>query len=214
MKTIAKSLLAIYLFLLLPFSASAFTIGAVSDLHSGKKGTSNVAGVFEETVKTMQKEEADVIIVAGDMIERKKNSYAAEIKDVSQKTDVPILWVKGNHDGKSFKIFSGGSNYYHDFDNWRIIVLDSNGGLSKKELSFLKKSLETDKNVVIAMHYPALKRNLKPSSSYKKFRKALTPNVRVVLSGHWHTSWKKFDNGILFQGIPELGKGNYKMIDL
>ncbi len=213
MRKIAKFLLIIPVLLLLPFSASAFTVGAVSDLHNGKNN--NAAGVFEETAKTMQKEGADIIIVTGDMVDNGKSNYAGGIKEVSQKADIPILWVKGNHDGKSFKIFSAETNYYRDFSNQRIIVLDSNGGFSKGEMAFLKKSLNTDKDVVIAMHHPVLERkSLKLSSKFKNFRKALTPNVKVVLSGHWHQSWKKSDNGIKFEGLPLFGNGKHKMIDL
>lgn len=211
MRTIAKFLLVVCI--LLPFSASAFTIGAVSDLHNGQNN--NAAGVFEETANEMQKKGADIIIVTGDMVDNGKSNYAGGIKEVSQKVDIPILWVKGNHDGKSFKIFSAETNYYRDFGNWRVIVLDSNGDLNKGEIAFLKKSLDTDKDVVIAMHHPVLKKkSLKLSSKFKNFRKALTPNVKAVLSGHWHQSWKKLDNGIEFEGLPLFGNGKHKMIDL
>ncbi|MFA5925813.1 MAG: metallophosphoesterase [Parcubacteria group bacterium] len=213
----------IILLILIPSLCSAATVGVVTDLHVGKKNMkqSKTAcspeekiSYFEDALRNFE-DKADAVIVDGDMTDKGLKTYAKMLKDAADKfSSVKTIWVKGNHDKKSFKVFNGSTYYYCDLKKIRIIVLDTNernsdstGGLKKTQLKFLKQALQTDKDVIIAMHHPPFSRTSKKySNKYKEFRKLLTPNVKYVLSGHWESSWKTEIGGVKYRVIPALTK--------
>lgn len=217
-------------FVLLTNNVSAATIGLVSDIHAGSQDASRMAGVtinpimgienLKQCVAEMNDKKVDAIIATGDLTNKGQAAYFSQLRDIAG-----VIWVKGNHDGKHFSSLSS-STYTVDFKEFRVIVLDSNtknkngeGWLSKKQLKWLKTQQITDKNIVIAMHHPVFKRGGKHKhkfnqKKYGKFLKTLTPNVKLVVSGHWHNYHKFNKNGISFIVVPAMKTNDYIIVEL
>ena len=97
------------------------------------------------------------------------------------------------------------------------------GFIDKNQMDWLKKTLQTRRNVVVAMHIPMLRRdNLDEiRTDYLELEKMLVAsgNVKHIFSGHFHvTSWDKEINGIQYHIIPSLSlennEGQFKKITL
>src|SRR4030065_2285693 len=93
-------------------------------------------------VSEIKADDLDAIIAAGDLTDKGEESCFLRLKQISG-----VIWVKGNKDKKKFSLL-GPSNYTFDFDEFRVIVLDSNakkknssGGLKKAQLDFLRDAL-------------------------------------------------------------------------
>lgn len=127
----------------------------------------------------------DFLIINGDVIEGTGRDNIVGFGELSStrklfdRTLLPKYWVVGNHDlravNKKEWMDSLGIDYlYKSFDvrNYRIIILDSNfdeedkdivpgkyftrGNVSKKQIDWLEKELETDKKKIVFIHNPPL----------------------------------------------------------
>ena len=205
-----KYLIIIILFLfILPVVCNATSAILISDQHTGtKKNVKMNMGIFQNKVSEIRDKKPDIIISCGD------EAYNGEISmyAIMQKMD-GIVWVKGDDD-KKYNLSP--ANYTKDFDDVRVIVLDdSNGKLSGSQINFLKNAEDTEKDVIIAMHVPPLNKNVKPDlKKWKTFYPALTPNVKMVVSGHWHAYRRTTWNGIKFIVVPPMFKGQYLIENL
>jgi len=145
--------LLFFLFIITPLNCCfALDIGVVADIHAGKQrkrdtGTNVLyprkgVGYFEKAVKRMRGK-VDLIVALGDNTNNGEiKYYYKKLRKVENKCKIPILWVKGNHDGKNFRYLSTANNYYRDFDNVRIIVLDTNSGYKNANGGIIPEGLE------------------------------------------------------------------------
>lgn len=222
--------------LFFPLVASAFSVIVLSDIHADSykkirsKETNSV--IYPKNYKRCLDEvkslKPDLIIATGDLANRGQKKYYKSLRDTMQGTQT--LWVKGNHDGKSFSYLAP-DNYYTDFENWRFIVLDSSekfgsstGYLDNSQISLLNDWLETDKNVAIAMHHPPFFYNSRSgvytsekNQQYNDFFNALTPNVKYVFTGHWHFDQRTEVGGATFltqKALTQDNKCNYTILNL
>ena len=217
-------------------AGSVSSIAYITDIHADSAkirndGTgssviypSNYKKCLEEVLSL----KTGLVIATGDNADRGDSSYYQDLKSITNGRNV--IWVKGNHDSNDFSILA--KNYYFvDYQNWRIIVLDSaekfgssTGYLDADQIAFLKDSLNTDKNVIVAMHHPPFFYNSRESiytrdkiTLYDDFFSALTPNVKYVLTGHWHHEIGAEINGIQFlteKALTQDETCNYKIINL
>ena len=189
----------------LPFTCSAFSAVLISDEHTGTKQNVRMnMGIFQNKLSEIRDKKPDIIISCGD------EAYNGELSmyAIMQKMD-GIVWVKGDDD-KKYNLSP--ANYTKDFDDVRVIVLDdTKGSLSKSQISFLSNSEQTDKDVIIAMHVPPTNRygTALDTKKWKTFLTALTPNVKLVVSGHLHVHRELKWNGIKFIVIPPMFKSQY-----
>ena len=140
---------------------------------------------------------------------------------------------KGNHDLKEtipIYGFPENRNYYiYDFKKTRIIVLDNTeiyddyyGGFKNEQLEWLRQNLNVRKNIIIVMHVPVFAREEQGGmfmQRYETFENLIrqSRNVKLVLAGHFHKSWKKNYKGITYEGLTGLtirnNKGWYGIIN-
>jgi len=210
-----------------------------------KKYTEYLSKVF----KKLKKQKINSVISTGDNTNSGDDNYADELMRITNEEKMDVIWVRGNHDNDEVMSILGITEkqyYFRDIENTRIIVLDSTeyengeydyfGGISQNQLEWLKKTIATEKKVIIAMHIPIFDEILKSSDidaskghfsgvgdlleRYVEleeiFRK--NNNVTMVLSGHWHVAWQKEYNGISYYGQAALTRdgeeGGYATINL
>jgi Icc protein len=216
--------------------ASSISIAYITDIHADKADTKKDVGNnviypsnYRKCLEEVLAQKTDLVIATGDNTEKGKPSYYQDLKSLTNGRNV--IWVKGNHDSSDFQILSAKNYYYVDFQNWRIIVLDSmeqfgssTGILDDTQINFLKDSLNTDKNMIVAMHHPPFFYNSRENiytrdkiALYDSFFSALTPNVKYVLTGHWHHQIEAEINGVQYlteKALTQDGICNYKIINL
>jgi 3',5'-cyclic AMP phosphodiesterase CpdA len=220
-------------------------IGVVTDIHAANDKQRLVEGnvygfprkfktYFPYALEEMKKQGVSVVLALGDNTNVGKSHYAKDLVEMAKSAKMDVIWVKGNHDTRSsgvMKYFGVDQTYYlRDFQNWRIIVLDSTaidpngiGGIDAVQMEWLKQTLKTDKSVIIAMHHPIWQRANEEAISpiYGDFEKIISGsgNVKMVFSGHWHTEdWTRTYDGIEYHEIPSLtadeNNAQFKIIKL
>jgi hypothetical protein len=143
-----------------------------------------------------------------------------------------LVWAKGNHDNEETveKYMNQEDSYYYiDRFGWRFIVLDNSqrvaikeGGMRSVEQEWLEDLLEeTDKSVLVAMHYPF--QNSSDGSIYKVYREAEElfsggEKVKLALAGHWHAEYFTTLHDVKYAvGNPltlDSKMGSYYIVDL
>lgn len=217
-------LTAAILLISIPLNAGAFSLGVMTDLHAGSQNTrrtevstvypSKAVGYFEKSLKKM-KGKVDAVAVLGDTSNEGRKTDYVKLKKVADKSGIKVLWVRGNHDSKYFNILNSKTNYYVDFFDIRIIVLDtnfakasSNGGISPEALAFYEEKSNTDKKVIVAMHHPPFVKNQNcvwnPAYDWAK-------GAQTILAGHWHKG-KTCGNTTIFPALSENKNLNYRII--
>jgi predicted phosphodiesterase len=194
---------------------SPITIAWITDIHAdGMKRHAEGDNVvypsnYKKCLEQVLALKTDVIIATGDNVYKGKIKYYEDMKNMTQGRNV--VWVKGNHDSENNKVLAE-DNYYVDYGKLRIIVLDSaekfkssTGYLDDSQITFLKDSENIDKEIIVAMHHPPFgyssRQNIYTRDKlpqYDNFFNALTPNVKYVLTGHWHYDIGAEINGIQF----------------
>lgn len=208
--------------------------------------------VFPEVLGKMKEAGVTTVISLGDHTNNSSEKHAKALRKMVEERELEPVWVKGNHDSDGKEdddqgdresesndkadimqvLGAPGRYYYLDKGDWRIIVLDSSeqsgeiyyqGGISDRQMEWLKSVLRKDKDILIALHHPILDKETKEYvyQIYHGLEEMLAENghVKYVFSGHWHTTyWEKEHDGIKYYGIPALTleerEGFYKVIEL
>lgn len=167
----------------------------------------------------------DLVINSGDTIDN--SIQGTHLDDFHADIDTygkPYIVARGNHDygANNQQLRITDNYYYYDQENWRFIVLYSQGGgnyaLGATQLQWLTDLLDTtpsDKFICIISHVPilgvaGLMWYLRYSGSYSfptdvhSDANQLTllfknyPNIKICLSGHEHTIDKVEHEGIIY----------------
>jgi len=235
-KVFAASLLAVFMFTVMPLNqAHAFTLNVTSDIHAGDKKTRDYSSdgwrnivhpkKWDKYFGAFLKSNADLYLTVGDNVNNGEKGQSAGLQKMSKKAKRKVLFGYGNHDGsKNFKRYLAGALYYaYDKDGWRIVMLDTMN-FDQTQQDWLKKQLDTDKKVLIAMHYPPFSQDLKtPANSV--FLNIINgkDNVKYVLSGHYHVfqnEVREYDDyaGVKFIFVQALTldghEGNFLKLEL
>ncbi|MFP2995613.1 metallophosphoesterase [Spongiivirga sp. MCCC 1A20706] len=153
---------------------------------------------FDRILNEITKEEIDEIVCTGDISENGGLPYFFE-----QLKSQSLYITLGNHD--TFDQVSAFYNHGADYrtqkmysskigDHYKYLFLDSSSGLlDYKQLSWLKKELFTLKPIIIFMHHPIMKLNLKidevgGTTNGEEILALLTDieNNVTIFCGHYH----------------------------
>ncbi|WP_200805926.1 metallophosphoesterase [Desulfonispora thiosulfatigenes] len=171
-----------------------FKIIHLSDLHSKKFGNNN-----KNMIKILKKETPDIIVITGDLIDRRKYDEDKSLKLIKRfKKIAPIYFVTGNHEGWSGKF----NSLERKLENEGVIILrndtkvitrgsdqivimgiddpafksrteHNNYSIVKKEISNMLTE-ENDQYIILLSHRPEL------FNLYNEFK------IDLSLTGHAH----------------------------
>lgn len=242
------AIFAVVIILIVQKNSSKITIGFIADIHAGdqklrtdgEEENSDIAPInFEKNISSALEnlKDADLILSLGDNLNRPSKKNTQKLLEITK--DYPLFWIKGNHDeDDDFNEFLSPDNYYFkDIENWRILVIDNSstfpdptdksekgrGYINIEQLEWIKKSLKTKKNVLIAMHVPIFDRydlgKVRPEQQYLEDMFIASGNVKHVFSGHFHVHDRQIEkNGIIYHLVPSIsllsGEGRYHKITL
>lgn len=231
-------------------------IGWVSDIHadrfkrrdipSGLMFPRRYSDYLPKMFDAMRQQGINTVIATGDNTNSGDENYARDLERIAKEKHMDVIWVKGNHDTDQVMAdlgVTGNKYYYIDHGNTRIVVLDdveNDGGylgsIDQNQLNWLKETLKTEKQVVVAMHIPIFREVdldkihdlqsgdfsgagdlLDRYAALENIFRA-SDNVKLVISGHWHLPWHKEYDGITYYGEAALTResysGAYSVIDL
>lgn len=216
------------------YYTSPLKIGFIADIHAGDQSNRSdgeeainvlIPNNFEKNVSGALQEmkDSDLIVALGDSLNRPSRKNTRKLLEIT--ADYPMVWVKGNHDKLLHfnELLSKERYHYIDKKGWRIIILDNSatysditgidehgrGFIDEEQLVWLKKSLQTKKNVIIAMHLPMLKRGdfdtIREDYEYLEELFIQSGNVKHIFSGHLHIYDEQIErNGIMHHLVPSV----------
>lgn len=234
-----------------PFKVNGYAkpsekIGWITDIHADrfKRRTVDSGTVYPRQYEdyvpkvfdALRARGVDTVIATGDNVNSGDTNYSHALSRIAQEKHMRVIWIAGNHDSDASMVslgFPKGKYYsFTDYGNTRIIALDDakvtratgdySGALDDEQLAWLRSALQTDRQVIIAMHIPIFPLSLDPvvMSPYAEFERLIheSGNVKMVFSGHFHIPWQKEYDGIHYYGEAALThddfKGAYGLIDL
>lgn len=195
-------------------------------------------GLLQEAVRQVNGlSDIDFVLFSGDMINRPNSNDLNEFLKVAGELKAPWYIALGNHDigvksyfnkpnyiktvAQSNKNFNTEKPYYSfsPEKGYLVIAMDgvidnsvtSNGYFEKKQLAWLDKELEKNKNskVVIFQHFPVVEpfkshtHRVKNADEYLKIINKHN-NVVAVLSGHYHAAKIQKVNNVYHISTPGL----------
>ena len=160
-------------------------------------------------VDYINKEKPDAALFSGDIIDYYSKSNYSMLVNELKRVECPFLFSCGNHEipPQRYKEIIGSDNGFSliDFDEFKIVSLDnSSKEVTIETLTSLKKELEDNKPIIIAIHIPISTdhnkeemSNLDPyfimtkeeaNSISKEFIDLLVnnKNIKAILCGHIH----------------------------
>ncbi|MBQ4113874.1 metallophosphoesterase [bacterium] len=179
----------------------------------------------------------DFVMFTGDLVNKPKKEELVRFFGVASKIAYPWYAINGNHDisidgpltkSEFCKLLNSHNKYmstekiYYAFSpkrGFRVVCLDSiidykltsNGEISKEQLSWLKKELDSHKKdvVVLCTHVPVDEPYSSPDhkmnneSEIKELLKHYT-NPIVVLQGHYHCTKINQKDNVIYVSTPSL----------
>lgn len=208
---------------------STLYIAQISDLHLYADTSKRMMGINTwDTFKSVMSLACgpafpiDKIILSGDLCQDEKLETYHLLMDYLKMFPYPYHWIAGNHDSvKIMQTIAMNGQYNNekiiDTDDWRIILANSNlpgnvrGNVTKKELSWVKKSCDNakQKNIMLCIHHhmisvdsPSLDPlDINNSNELLKIIKACK-KIRLVIFGHIHQDFEKKIGGVNYYATP------------
>jgi predicted phosphodiesterase len=148
----------------------SFSFAVLGDCEPGRfwifRKLFNVPGVFERQVAAVQEQPIDFSLQLGDMVSRGiMRNYLRFFKSLNAAgIRKPYLTVIGNHDRLSphhrsnallYTASFGRTNYWYEHGDVRFVCLDTSAhGLTRHQLQWLDRVLQTEKRKIVFTHIP------------------------------------------------------------
>ncbi len=200
------------------------------DPQLGMKNYQDELDALKDAVAQINQLKPDAVIVCGDLVNEANPRSFADFREAVKPLTMPLICVPGNHDignhptTESMALYRkeiGPDHYAVDLAWCRVIVVNSMlwkfpaDPLTREHDVWLKNELRRaaaeKRPVIIAGHCPLFVKSVGEKEQYfnvglEKRRELLelfaTGKVRLVLSGHTHTSFEHQVNGIWFVNGP------------
>lgn len=175
---------------------------------------------LDELIETSSKDNPDLILHVGDIVDGDTKEEWDGIKEVLSKATKPFIITAGNHDSlnnsNELLINFGDSTQFYSYGNTNIITLNSSKMSSiyntdPTQYEFLKRalSLSNKKNIIILTHVPTrdfINKGYKMSERDNKLLKDIIFDYKsknkdkniLVIFGHQHIFKKWNENGVDF----------------
>lgn len=177
----------------------------ISDIHCNY-GTDFNSKIYEKAVKQVNKSEADLIFISGDLTTDGLLSEYKLAKEKIKELDSKIVIVPGNHDERNlgfelFPEFFGDTDFIHTFEDITLIGLASSepdkddGRLGRGRHEKIKKGIKKNKMTILGFHHHVIpvphsgrETNIIEDAG-ETLDIILKNNIPLVLMGHRHVPY-------------------------
>ena len=218
-----------------------------SDLHLDSKMETNISKekarerkdeillTFGKMVDYAKKNNVEVIIIAGDMFDKKNVSVKAKRivrTQITSSPEIDFLYLKGNHDEdfifgedeeipSNLKTFDNTKWTSYSYGDIKITGIEFGGENNYN----IYNSLILDKNDVniVVMHGQETEKNIKDNSEIINLKELKNKNIDYLALGHIHSyKQEKLDNRGIYcysgclegRGFDECGEKGFVLLDI
>ena len=218
-----------------------------SDLHLDSKMETNLSKekarerkneillTFEKMVEYAKQNEVKIIIIAGDLFDKKNVSVKAKrtVKNqIMLNPDIDFIYLRGNHDESLFldeddelpsnlKMFNNEKWTTYKYQNITISGIE----FGKLDNYNIYNSLILEKNNfnIVVMHGQEVENNLKDKTEIINLKELKNKNIDYLALGHIHTyKQEKLDNRGIYcysgclegRGFDECGNKGFVLLDI
>lgn len=218
-----------------------------SDLHLDSKMETNlnrekarerkneILITFEKMVEYAKQNEVKVIIIAGDLFDKKTVSAKAKkiVKNaILSNSDIDFIYLKGNHDEAGFidedeelphnlKTFNSNSWSSYEYDN--IIISGIEFGKMDNYEIYNSLLLEKNKINIVVMHGQEAETELKDKAEIINLKALKSKNIDYLALGHIHSfKQEKLDKRGIYcysgclegRGFDECGEKGFVLLNI
>ncbi|KYK34776.1 MAG: hypothetical protein AYK22_04690, partial [Thermoplasmatales archaeon SG8-52-3] len=180
-------------------------IAHISDIHCNF-GTDFNEKIFEKATSMVNKIEADLVLISGDLTTDGLISEYELAKEKLKKINGKIAIVPGNHDERNlgwklFPEFFGETDFIHKYDEINLIGLASSepdrddGRLGRGRHKLIEKGINKNKTTILSFHHHVIpvphsgrETNIIEDAG-ETLDIILKNEVPLVLMGHRHVPW-------------------------
>lgn len=218
-----------------------------SDLHLDSKMETNLSKekarerkneillTFEKMIEYAKQNEVKVIIIAGDMFDKKNVSVKAKriVKNqIMSNPEIDFVYLKGNHDEVFFmeddediplnlKMFNNDQWTTYDYDNIQISGIEFGNKYNYNIYNAL--ILEKNKINIVVMHGQEAQRDIKDKTEIINLKELKNKNIDYLALGHIHSyKQEKLDNRGIYcysgclegRGFDECGEKGFVLLNI
>ena len=180
-------------------------IAHISDIHCNY-GTDFNEKVFDKAVSILNKFDADLVFISGDLTTDGLLHEYELAKEKLKKIEGKLAIVPGNHDERNlgwklFPEFFGGTDFIHTYDDIALVGLASSepdrdyGRLGRGRHKRIEESIKKNKMTIIGFHHHVIpvpnsgrETNIIEDAG-ETLDIILKNDVPLVLMGHRHVPW-------------------------
>ena len=203
--------------------------------EKAKERKNEILLTFENMVKYAKKNEVKVIIIAGDMFDKKNVSVKAKTMVKNQimlNPEIDFIYLKGNHDEdfilgededipSNLKMFNNENWQTYHYDNITITGIELNSSNNRN----IYNSLILDKNDIniVVMHGQEFEGNVKNKEELITLKELKNKNIDYLALGHIHSyKQEKLDNRGIYcysgclegRGFDECGDKGFVLLNI
>ena len=205
------------------------------DKEKARERKNEILITYENMVKYARENGVKVIIIAGDLFDKKNVSSKAKKvveNSIESNPEIDFLYLKGNHDEKGFiedeeniptnlKLFSAEEWKKYEYGNIEISGIEF-GQKSTYEL-YNSLMLEKNKINIVVMHGQEVESNSKDKTEIVNLKELRNKNIDYLALGHIHSYKKeKLDNRGIYcysgclegRGFDECGAKGFVLLDI
>lgn len=218
-----------------------------SDLHLDSKMENNLSRekarerkneiliTFERMIEFAKENDVNIIIIAGDLFDKKTVSVKAKkiVKNVIlSNPQIDFIYLKGNHDEAGFieedeeiptnlKAFNKDSWTTYEYDNITISGIEF--GKTKNYEIYNSLFLEKNKTNIVVMHGQEAETDIKDKTEIINLKQLKNKNIDYLALGHIHTyKQDKLDNRGVYcysgclegRGFDECGEKGFVLLNI
>ena len=201
--------------------------------EKAKERKNEILITFERMIDYAKQNDVKIIIIAGDMFDKKTISQKAKniVKNaIYSNPEIDFIYLKGNHDEAGFldeneipsnlKTFNSYNWKTYEYDNLTITGIEQ--GMNNNYELYNSLMLDKNKTNIVVLHGQEVDSNIKDRSEVIQIKELKNKNIDYLALGHIHTyKQEKLDNRGIYcysgclegRGFDECGKKGFVLLN-
>ena len=205
------------------------------DREKARERKNEILITFERMIEFAKENDVNIIIIAGDLFDKKTVSVKAKkiVKNVIlSNPQIDFIYLKGNHDEAGFieedeeiptnlKAFNKDRWTTYEYDNITISGIEF--GKTKNYEIYNSLFLEKNKTNIVVMHGQEAETDIKDKTEIINLKQLKNKNIDYLALGHIHThKLEKLDNRGIYcysgclegRGFDEYGEKGFVLLNI